>query len=199
LRSFFFASSDPSVNVVGGTSPSVIHFFFQYWTGLPFGLGILFLPLVVIGLWKAVRTWTWPVIGTVLFPFLVFAIFWGSFSSGLAREGLHAVILAMIVVIALEQKHQKYSWLRFLPTRLVLALRSVEVLVLATVPVVATRHRLLTARFALTDVMALVTMAFLCGLLGWFVWRENRAGAITSPHVRSGMGPIPGLPTTGSS
>jgi hypothetical protein len=173
MELFLFSADAPQINVFGGSSPGVIHFFFQYWGSLPFGIGILFFPLALLSLWRACRRWTWAVVVTVVLPFVGFAVYWGSFNTGMLREGLQPWILMLIAVIALEQRHEGFAWLRSPATRAILALRSAEVLAVAMVPTLATRHRLLDQHFALTDTVALLAMVAFCGCLGALVWSER--------------------------
>lgn len=165
----FFAKSF-TVNVVGGTSPAAIHFFFQYWNTLPFGIGILFFPLLLVSLWRAWRLWRWPVFAAVLAPFLAFWIYWGASRTGMLREGLQAWVLVLLAVVALQQTKAGLPWLRSKPIRAILALRAVELLVVALGPALATRHVLVGSAFALTDVVALVAMVALAAILAKLVW-----------------------------
>jgi hypothetical protein len=95
LRLFFLSAQDQSVNTVyqacfplcSGGSPSIVHFFFQYGTAVPFGLGILFFALLLQSLWH-IKRWIWPVTVTVVLPFVALVIYWGDASTGLLREGL---------------------------------------------------------------------------------------------------------------
>ena len=184
LRLFVFSAHDPSVNTVDPScapfckpsSPGVIHFFFQYWNTLPFGLAIVFFPLLLIALYRAARLWPWPVFVVVVVPFVAFTVYWGNASTGMLREGLHTWVLTLVAVVALEQGRQSFSWLRSAPISVILVLRSVEVALVAVVPTLATRHRLYDARFPVTDLVALVAMLCLCAYLGLLVWRERRAG-----------------------
>jgi hypothetical protein len=166
-----FHSDDPHINVFGGTSPPVIHFFFQYWTGLPFGGAIVFFPLLLLGLWRAAMRWPWPVFLVVLLPFLIFAIYWGSITTGLLREGLQTWVVTLFAALAVEQKAEDFAWLRSNPIRGLLAFRSVEVLAVAVIPTLATRHRLLDSDFALIDVCALLALAAFSVFLARSVWR----------------------------
>jgi hypothetical protein len=190
-------AQDPSINVVNGSSPPVIHFFFQYWNTLPFGFAIIFLPLLVVGLWRAGRRWPWPVVATVVVPFAFFTIYWGAATSGMMREGLQAWALTLCAVIACEQAASGFGWLRSTPIRIVLALRVVEVLAMAIVPTVATRHELISAGFGLTDAVAFASMLGFGAALGALVWKaapppraveasQGRGpGGATTPHLRS--------------
>jgi Dolichyl-phosphate-mannose-protein mannosyltransferase len=160
-----------SINVVRGSSPPIIHFFFQYWNTVPFGFGIIFLPLLVVGLWRAGRRWPWPVAASVILPFALFTVYWGSFTSGIMREGLQAWALTLCAVIACEQAASGFGWLRSRPIRAVLALRVVEVLAVALVPTVATRGGLISPSFPLTDAVAVAAMLGFGAALGALVWK----------------------------
>jgi hypothetical protein len=162
-----------SINVVGGVSPPVIHFFFQYWNALPFGVGIAFFPILLLGLWRAGRTWPWPVAATVVVPFVLFAIYWGSSSSGMLREGLQTWVLTLFVVIACWQSKTGFGWLRSPPLRALLALRSVEVLAVALVPTLATQKAVLGDPFARTDAVALLATIGFAICLGAMVWTTD--------------------------
>jgi hypothetical protein len=186
LRIFLFSRHDASVNAISttcvpfcaGHSPGVVTFFLQYWTALPFGIGIAFFPLLLHSLWRAAKAWPWPVIETVVIPFVVFAIYWGDASTGLLREGLQVWVLTLLVVVALQQRRDGFAWLRSTPIRAILAARAVEVALLAVVPTIATRHRLLDEHFALTDALALVLVCAGTGALGAAVWREQPSRAL---------------------
>jgi len=179
-------ANDASINAVNGTSPPVVHFFFQYWNTLPFGLGIFFLPLLAIGLWRAGRRWPWPVAASVIVPFALFTVYWGSFISGMMREGLQAWALTLCAVVACEQAASRFGWLRSTPIRAVLALRVVEVLAMAMVPTVATRQGLISGGFVLTDTVAIAAMLGFGIALGLLVWRAfpPLSDAVTDPGIR---------------
>jgi hypothetical protein len=164
-----FANS-VSINVVGGTSPPVIHFFFQYWDGLPFGVGIVFFPLLLISLWRAWRLWQWPIFASIVAPFVAFAIYWGASRTGMLREGLQAWTLVLFAVVALQQAHAGFPWLRSRLIRAILSLRTVELLAIALGPALATNHVLISSRFAINDTVALVAMLAFAGGLAWLVW-----------------------------
>ena len=59
-------------------------------------MGLLRLPLLLIGLYRAARRWPWPFVAVVAIPFLAFWIYWGNGSSGFPREGLQAWVLAVL-------------------------------------------------------------------------------------------------------
>ena len=106
-----------SINAYRASSPAVVHFFFQYWNTLPFGFAIIFLPLLAVGVWRAGRRWPWPVAACVVVPLALFTVYWGSFTSGMMREGLQAWALTLCAVIACEQAASGFGWLRSTPIR----------------------------------------------------------------------------------
>jgi hypothetical protein len=169
-----------SINAVGTTSPGVVHFFFQPWNGVPFGLGILFFPLLLISLWRTGRRWPWPVFAVVVVPAVAFAVYWGGTLGGMLREGMQSWALALLAVVALQQAAAGFPWLRSLPVRVILSLRGVEVLALALGATLGTRHfHLLSDSFPLVDAAALATIvACSLGIVA-VVWSEKPAAQQT--------------------
>ena len=159
-----------SINVFQGESPPAIHFFFQYWDGLPFGAGILFFPLLLLSLWRAWRLWRWPVFATVIAPLVAFAIYWGASRTGMMREGLQTWMLVILAVVALQQQNAGFAWLHSRPIRAILALRTVELLAVALGPALATTHVLVSSTFVVTDLAALSAMLGFACALAWMVW-----------------------------
>jgi hypothetical protein len=167
---------DVSINAVGTISPGVVHFFFQYWTGVPFGLSIFFYPLLLLSLWRAGRRWTWPVFAVVVVPAVSFTVYWGASRSGMLREGMQSWALALLAVVALQQAAAGFPWLRSNLVRGILLLRGVEVFALAVGATLGTRHfQLLGDQFVMTDAVALI--AILTCTLGivTLIWLETKA------------------------
>ncbi|MFN8163258.1 MAG: hypothetical protein U0R26_05400 [Solirubrobacterales bacterium] len=166
-----------TINVVEGispgTSPFSIHFFFQYWNGLPFGVGIVFFPLLLVALWRAWRLWPWPVFATVIAPFVAFTLYWGASRTGMLREGLQWWVLVLLAAVALQQRHAGFPWLRSTPVRAILALRAAELLAIAVGPALATGHGLVGGDFKLTDLVALAAMLGFGSCLAWLVWSST--------------------------
>jgi hypothetical protein len=180
-----FASADSAaISVVGATYPSSIHFFFQYWTTVPFGLAILLLPLLVVSLWRSLRRWPWAVTATVIVPFLLFAVYWGSSTSGMLREGLQTWVLTLFVVIGCEQAASHFGWLRSRPIRAILVLRILELLGMVLMPTLLTRHELI-GEFALSDTVALAAIVGFAACLAWQVWSESppRTEPVSGPSA----------------
>jgi hypothetical protein len=161
---------NPSINTFGGSSPPVVHIFFQYWNTLPFGVGIVFFPLLLVSLWKAWRRWPWPVLLAVVVPFLTFLVYWGSYSTGLLPEGLQAWVLMVLAVVAIQQAYAGFPWLQSRPIKALLTLRVAELLAVAVVPTWATRGELLSAQYKLCDSLALLLILGFCGLLAGQLW-----------------------------
>ena len=182
---------NPSINFFGGTSPPLIHIFFQYWNTLPFGVGIVFFPLLLVSLWKAWRRWPWGVFLAVAVPFLTFLVYWGSYATGMLPEGLQAWVLMLLAVAAIQQGRSGFPWLRSAPIRAILSLRALELLAVAMVPTWATRGELISAQYPLTDAVALAGMTLFAGALGIAVWRAGAEGSETG-EGESGEGGVGG-------
>ena len=173
-----------SINVPGGSSPGVVRFFFQYWTSVPFAFAIVFLPMLALSLWHALRRWTWPVTATIVIPFAAFAVYWGASSSGLLREGLQVWVLAVLAVVALQQASAGFSWFRSLPARVVLVLRVAEVLAMALgASLAAHGFNPFSPEYRLHDAVALAAMLAAAGAVGWTVWH----GTSPRPHGDAGQ------------
>lgn len=180
-----FHSDSVSINELFGHSPTVVHFFFQPWTGVPFGLGILFFPLLLLSLWRAARRWPWPVLATVLFPLLFFVVYWGASITGVLREGMQAWVFVLIAVVATQQAAAGFPWLRSLPIRAILALRGIEVLAVAVGATLGTRgFDPLSAPFTLSDAVAFLLILIFSGLLIAAVWRGTEPGPAADPAAR---------------
>ena len=188
-----FQADSVSINRMFGHSPFVVHFFFQPWTGVPFGLGILFFPLLLASLWRAARRWPWPVFATLVVPLVVFTVYWGASITGLLREGLQAWVLALIAVVAVQQAASGFPWLRSRPVRALLSLRALEVLALATGATLGTRGiNPISAQFPLTDVVAVLGILLFSVLLGAAVWRESGALVLAPDHQELLAEQLPG-------
>jgi hypothetical protein len=170
-----FSSHSVWINSIYSPSPFIIHFYFQYWDGVPFGLGIVFFPFLVVSLWRAFRRWPWPFLAAVVVPFVAFTIYWGASQTGMLREGLQAWALLLIAVVALQQGYSGLPWLRSKLVRVVLSLRVVELVGMALVPALATQGVVLSSLWTLTDVVALATMLGFAAALAWQVWSLNPA------------------------
>jgi hypothetical protein len=181
-----FQDHNVSINTLFGTSPGVSHFFFQPWTGVPFGFAILFFPVLLVSLWRFAKRWTWPFFAVVVIPFVLFWIYWGNGSSGFLREGMQAWVLAVLAVVAVEQAASRFSWMRSGAIRAILVLRGFEVFALAVGATLGTRgpnpisvdHYF---SYALNDVFAFAAILFFSALTMLAVWRETAPGSMLRP------------------
>lgn len=178
-------AGNPSINVFGGSSPFVIHFFFQYWNTLPFGVGIAFFPLLLVSLWRAWQRWRWPVLLAVVLPFVIFLVYWGSYTSGLLPEGLQTWVLMVLAVVAVQQAAAGFPWLRSRLARAILSLRALELLVVAVAPTWATHGELISAQYPLTDSLALIGCLAFCGGLAALVWLAEPGPAAESEEEKA--------------
>ena len=181
LRLFFLSAQNQSVNTAyqacfplcNGGSPPIVHFYFQYWTSLPFAMGIFFFPLMLTGLWRALPRWPWAVTATILIPFVAFWIYWGDASTGLMREGLQIWTLVLVLVLVLDQSSRGFPWLRSPFVRAILCFRVVELVLDEILPTIWTTHRVVSSVFTVNDVASLAVLAFCGGALTRAVWRAG--------------------------
>lgn len=171
---FFFHSADPWVNQYHHRSPAVVHWFFQYWTTLPFGLGLVTVPLVSAWTWRGARAQLLAFLVIVASPFLGFAVYWGSFWSGLMREGLHPWVMTLLLfaVLASGATVRSAPWVRFW-----FAARAVELLAMLLLPAMATAPVWINPRFALSDALSLLAVVMAVVLLARNCARLFSAGA----------------------
>jgi len=178
-----FQDHNVSINTLFGTSPGVSHFFFQYWTGVPFGFAILFFPILLVSLWRFAKRWPWPFFAVVAIPFVLFWVYWGNGSSGFLREGMQAWVLAVLAVVAVEQAASRFSWMRSGVIRAILVLRAFEVFALAVGATLGTRgpdpigHGV-GYSYALNDAVAFAAILFFSALMMFAIWRETAPGSI---------------------
>lgn len=177
LNLFLFHRDSPEITSVYASSPPLIRFFFQYWNTLPFGVGIGFflcylLRAIWIGLLKA-AAWLWLVF---VIPFAFFVAYWGMSSGGLAREGLHAWMLGLLIFSVVIWKRfppQSNTFWRFCNYSLLF--RGFEILAMMLLPVIASNQTLAQRQFEVSDILALLAMVggtgFLCAYL--FVFAER--------------------------
>jgi hypothetical protein len=173
---------NPSINFFGGTSPTVIHVFFQYWNTLPFGVAIVFFPLLLLSLWRAAVRWPWPTFVAVVVPFLTFVVYWGSYTTGMLPEGLQTWVVTLLAVVAVQQTAAGCPWLRSRLSRTVLTLRVAEMLAVVLTPTVATRHLVISSQYRLVDSAALLGVFASCACLALLVWRNDLAAPPPGPR-----------------
>lgn len=181
-----FQDHNVSINTLFGISPGVSQFFFQYWSGVPFGFAILFFPLLLVSLWRFAKRWTWPFFAVVVIPFVIFLIYWGNGTSGILREGMQAWVLAVLAVVAVEQAGSHFSWLRSKAIRAILVLRAFEIFVLAITATLGTQGpNPISEKYGLNDAVAFAAMIFFAALMMFAIWRETGPGSMLRPEPDS--------------
>jgi len=183
---------DVGINWLGASSPAVVHFFYQYWTTIPFGFGIVFLPMLLVGLWRALRRRPWATSVLVVIPFVAFTIYWGASVTGMLREGLQFWALCLLAVLAWEQGAEHFGWLRSTPARVVLVLRPVGVVAMLLVPTIATEHEVLRSYYWPTDLIGVAAIVCFAAVLAWLVWKERPPGAAQRPAPGTRADSVPG-------
>lgn len=166
------------INAVGAESSGLIRFFFQYRTGVPFGLSIVFFPFLIVGLYRLARNQSLLIAATVLVPLLVVTVYWGSCSSGLLREGLHAWVLTLLMLWSIETYPQLAGagpGARLI--RAVLLLPPVEVgLMLFATTLSAVRVQ--SPGFAVADLTAILKMVGGLVGIGWLTLAVSRPSGL---------------------
>lgn len=173
-----FYAHDHSINVFGGQSTWPVHFLFQYWAGVPFGLAIIFFPMLLISLYKAGRRWPWPFFAVVVAPLVLFTAYWGSSITGMLREGMQSWVLSLLAVVAIQQAAANFSYLRKTVPRAILSLRALESLFAVTGMVLTTNHlKPLNGSYTFNNLVAIAVMLG-CSLgMAWAIWRTRAPDA----------------------
>jgi hypothetical protein len=179
-----FYASNHSINVFGGQSPPVVHFFFQYWAGVPFGLAIVFFPMLLVSLFRAARHWPWPFFAVVVAPLVLFTAYWGSSVTGMLREGMQSWVFALLAVVAVQQAASGFGWLRSKPARAILSLRAIETLIAVVGMTLGTNgFSLLSAKLTINDLAAVALMLACSVGMAWAIWRTRVPGPDPAPAV----------------
>jgi hypothetical protein len=171
LHLFLTAGQSASINSVTGPSPPIIHFFFQYWNTLPFGLGILAFPVLIFAVLYFAYRHVYQFIFLVVLPFLLFWVYWGAYTTGLLREGLHVWVFTLVYVIVVALRESVANRWRVLRLAgALLASRGLEIIFMLLLPAMITSHSAISKRYAGSDAAMLTLMitgtALLCFQLG---------------------------------
>jgi hypothetical protein len=175
LHLYFFDRLNDSI-VLSGVPPAILIFFIQYWTSLPSGVGLVLYPCLLYWLilaWKYARAW---LVFIVFVPLLVFTLYWGAFTTGLLREGLHAWVLGVLCLGAwcwLTHGAKAHGWWRY--TSWALLLRGIETIAMLILPGIVTQRRLINDTFAITDVISLALLLAGCTTLYVLTFRLSES------------------------
>jgi hypothetical protein len=184
LYLFLNHSDHPSINSLYQPSPAVVHFNFQYWNTLPFGVGLTYFFFMLRFLWSAVsgaRGWLFLVF---VLPFVCFTVYWGFVSTGMLREGLHPWVLGVLIFsVVLWAKmpaadHPRLSraccW--------GLLLRGPETLSMLLLPSLLASYKWISSQFVLTDCLAIITMLASLSCLTVLTFRQ--AQLVSNPATQ---------------
>jgi hypothetical protein len=181
-----FYASNHSINVFGGQSPFIIHFMFQYWAGVPFGLAIVFFPMLLLSLYRAARRWPWPFFAVVVAPLVLFTAYWGSSVTGMLREGMQSWVFALLAVVAVQQAAAKFGYLRGRLPRAILSLRALETLFAVVGMTIGTHHwNAFDGHYTFNNIVALALMLGCSLAMAYAIWRTR------PPAAESAFAPTP--------
>jgi len=172
---YFFHADHSAVNVVGGRSPDIVVFFFQYWNTIPFGFGIIGFGLLLIQSYRGAQYFSTLFILLIALPFLLFFIYWGAATTGMMREGLQVWVLCTLLFLVWSwasktQTVQLSHWLSLL-----LASRGFEVLLMLLLPTLLTTPTYLSQINSLIDLIALTMMVLGVSWLSWQAYLIGRS------------------------
>jgi hypothetical protein len=173
LNLFLLHSDHRSLNSVSGPSPAIVHFYFQYWNTLPFGVGITYfcflLRTVYAGFFRA-RAW---LLFVFVIPFAFFWVYWGFTSTGLLPEGLHPWVLGLLIFSVVIWRKIAPSELAFsVACSIAILLRGIETLLMLLLPAIWSTRKLVATPFLLSDSIALFSMVASAGWLYTLTFRQ---------------------------
>jgi hypothetical protein len=176
LNLFLFHRDHPSVNAIGGGSPAVVSFFFQYWTALPFGVGIVFFGCLLRIGWIASQKARFPLVWLYSVPLLIYVVYWGPTSTGLLRENLHSWVLAVIIgAVFFLQRYATTEQRLFRCFSWALLFRVVDTLAMLILPSAWSQHELFHSDYRLSDMLSLAIMAAAVISLSLFCFRQSES------------------------
>lgn len=186
LNLFLFHRNEYFVNAVEGASAPVVEFFFQPWTGVPFGAGVLFFfCLLRIGFVAFAKARSWFIL-LIIVPFLFFIIYWGGASSGVLREGMHGWFLSLMVgaVVVLYRFPASVPGV-FKLLNLAVIFRGLEILLMLLLPTMWTQRKIVQQQFVTSDVFSLIAMIAGTVWLTWFTFRYGEKLRATERQFNS--------------
>ena len=178
FRLFLLDRQNFWVNAFGVPSPDILRFSHSFSATLPFAAGLVYFPLLLIGLARFARRSAAVFLAAIVLPFVGFWIYWGASFAGLLREGLH--FWFVVVLIAAFVGHSVVAPSRRLSAvvRWTATLRAGGVLFMLFLPTLATASVFTKQAFVPTDVLAIGAMLAGAGGLGVCSWRWLAPGAM---------------------
>jgi hypothetical protein len=182
---FFFHSHHPSTNSIFGKSPDTIVFFLQYWTTIPFGMGILCFPLLLVHLYRGVRKFPIEFIATVFVPFLIFSIYWGGAITGMMREGLHVWVFCLLLFITWSYVSGSKGEIRIANWQSALiSFRAAEIVLMLLLPSLISKKVIIQEQYFLSDLVQLGTI-----IIG-VIWLGKRCYVIMRTPILIQKNPV---------
>ncbi len=181
---FWFHAYDPRIDPVAGHSPRVVLWFLQYWTTLPFAVGILFSPFLLVRAIRAARRR--PVLALIglALPFALFTVYWGSYTSAMMRAGLHPLFLSLAVAFGCAASRLG------LLERLAILSRAPETALLLLLPAARASHRWTEPGRLGTDIAGLLLLLLAVSMLAFLCWRAVSAAGSERLPVLSRPEPL---------
>ncbi len=171
LYLFLKHSDHPSINSLYQPSAPVVRFNFQYWNTLPFGVGLTYFFFMLRLLYSAAgKARSWLLLVFVV-PFLCFTIYWGFGSAGMLREGLHPLVLGLLifsVVLWAQMRQSQFAT----ACCYCLLLRGLETASMLLLPSLLASYQWISSQFVLSDCLAVVTMLACVSYLAIVTFRQ---------------------------
>lgn len=175
LHLFFFNPQNSAIQFIGA-APPVVTFFFQDWTSLPSGVGLLLFVALMFWLALGFHFARWAFLLLVVLPFAIFLLYWGSATTGLLREGLHVWVIGTLCFATWSwQKFGASSnrWWRF--ASFALLLRAVETMAMLVVPGIVTTGTVLGENFFASDCLTLTLIVGGCLVLYTYTFKFSES------------------------
>jgi hypothetical protein len=77
---------------------TVVKLGFLYWATIPFGVGLLYFPVYLFGIWRFACRKVLMFVAVLALPLAIFWLYWGDTITGMLREGLHFWFITSIVL-----------------------------------------------------------------------------------------------------
>ena len=177
LRLYLSDRSDPFVNGLGpARSPAIVEFSFLSRATLPFAVGILYFPMFLFGLARFARRAAALFVVAIVVPFLAFIVYWGANTTGVVREGMHAILVFTLIGAFLGHSAMPHGTRSAALVRLTATVRVLEVVFMVGADTVVTTGVFGSDLFVATDVVSLLGIAASCMGLAWITWRAFGPG-----------------------
>lgn len=169
LHVLWCCAENPAFNAIGTRSSDVVQFFFQYWTAVPFAVGIATWVVLLPACFRGIGRHPQVAALTLIAPALLFIAYMGIVSTGIMRDGGHVLFLTGWVFLVWAAGDQVPAWILGLGFG---ALRASEVFAMMFVPSLAASGWR-SNEWLLNDVFWLLIAAASLALLTWKISRPS--------------------------